>query len=299
MPSSPDATFLSILESNQNEDELFYQTMISWVNGCQSGFPFPIILTYIDKLDRASAIAQKFTSSIEDIALKPLSENCVGDNFSHIMPSLKQLTANMNQTFNNATSLIDLIGCQKLSPLYVIATHDTLCTRLPYALFWLGLGLVVVSVFGMWAITLRAAWLEVEILNESTDSSSVNLPPLPMKKAFEEDKGKQYIKGVQFEDTELLSKIQRPLQKELRQKGDNKDCEDRPKRSTKNSINTEKHLGLTNAKSTSTMSWEKYPIKPFSARISSQKLWDVVSVADEAALKRMPPLSTDPSFRVY
>jgi len=32
MPSSPDATFLSILESNQNEDELFYQTMISWVN---------------------------------------------------------------------------------------------------------------------------------------------------------------------------------------------------------------------------------------------------------------------------
>lgn len=222
--------------------------------------------------------------------MKSLNENCTGGNFSHIILSLKQLKANMNHTFNDATSLIDLIGCQDFSSLYVSATHDMLCTRLPRALFWLGIGLVVVSVFGMCAITLRSAWLTVEILNESTDTS--------VKETFEEDKEKQYIKGAQFEDS-VRPKREQPSQKETWQKDDNQYCQDRPKISTKNPINTQNQLVQMDAKSKSTMSWEKYPISQFSGRISSRKLWDAVSVADDAALKRMPPLSTDPSFRVY
>lgn len=39
--------------------------------------------------------------------------------------------------------------------------------------------------------------------------------------------------------------------------------------------------------------------KPVNDDISSRKLWEAVCVADEVALKSMPPFPTNPDFRVY
>eukprot|EP00555_Chaetoceros_dichaeta_P005733 CAMPEP_0198260752 /NCGR_PEP_ID=MMETSP1447-20131203/9637_1 /TAXON_ID=420782 /ORGANISM="Chaetoceros dichaeta, Strain CCMP1751" /LENGTH=639 /DNA_ID=CAMNT_0043948477 /DNA_START=101 /DNA_END=2020 /DNA_ORIENTATION=- len=302
----PDVAFLNILDqkSNQKMDDsqLIYETMMSWVTGCQSTFPFPNILTYINELNRASEIVQNFTSTIQEKGQETLNTSCEEEDFN-IIPSLNQLSEKIRDLSNSAQSSVDVVGCQRLSPLYVSATHDTLCTDLPHALFWSGLGLVVISLFGMLTITLRAAYLEVEFIEESTDSSSVNSSVYNMQDIYDQDKEYQPSNEVKFEENKSPSR-QRPLPQKQRRKEDKLDIKGQSKTGIPNPINnnTEKDTGLAKNKSTKsdgTMSWEQYPIKPFPTRISSRKQWDMVSVADDAALKLMPPLSTNPSFRVY
>lgn len=236
-----------------------------------------------------------------------LNKSCAEEDVN-IIPSLNHLSEKILEIANSAQSSVDLVGCQRLSPLYVSAAHDTLCTDLPHALFWSGLGLAVLSVFGMLAITLRAAYLDVEFIEETTDSSSVNSPAYDMKDIYDQDKEHGHFNEVKFEENKSPSR-QRPLsQKQRRKKEDNRGKKGQskttgsPNPNSKNH-NTEKSTGLVinkSAKSDGTMSWEQYPIKPYPApRVSSRKQWDMVCVADDAALKHMPPLSSNPSFRVY
>jgi len=138
----------------------------------------------------------------------------------------------------------------------------------------------------MLIITLMVAWLKVESLEESTDSSA---------SIIDEDEENKYTKGAEFKDTKVPERQR-----------DDQGCGDRTKVSVKNPIITVgKKRVVTTVKSInsisthSTTSWEGYPIESFINRTSSQKLWNRVSVADDAALKILPPSSTNPSFRVY
>lgn len=314
---SPDGTVMEILQES-NQTGLVTDAVTSWVDGCRSGHPFPTVTHFISNLDEATAAAQSFTSSIQ---------NCDESDASYVRPYFQRLKTNMDTISDDVRSLHGLLGCETLTPLYTHTTHDTLCARLPHAVFWLWLGATIVSFLGMTAITLRASWLDVETENDrvsaadidDADGSGVGSILVPGMTDISDGDEENPRTEKERIDTAQLQKKERRLQKEWMEKSDVRGRKDKKKVGAKDLVvPLEKPAKITKDSSSkkcslSTMSWEKYPVKPFTDNpvtakpvnkpviddISSRKSWEAVCVADEVALKSMPPFPTNPDFRVY
>lgn len=102
-----------------------------------------------------------FVSVMEEFGLENLKATCGGKDFSYIIDYMDDISTNYKKLGMTSSSIVDLVVCEKINPLYVDLAHDTTCTEIP-PLLVLTLSLMLVSsFFGMIMITFRPSWLDV------------------------------------------------------------------------------------------------------------------------------------------
>ena len=98
---------------------------------------------------------------MEAFGLDNLKATCGGKDFSSTFEYMNQISADYKELAKMSNSIVDLVVCERINPIYVDLVFDTTCAETT-PLLVLALSLILVSsFFGLILITFRSSWLDV------------------------------------------------------------------------------------------------------------------------------------------
>lgn len=102
-------------------------------------------------------VLQNVTDNMDKISLEQLSLGCNRD-FQPLHRALGQMIGVLDALSQSANSVLNLLGCQQVVPIYTEVSYDALCTYSVSGLAWMFSCLLILSVTGHIVIMFRSSY---------------------------------------------------------------------------------------------------------------------------------------------
>ena len=188
------------------------------VQSCLAENPFNFLNEYKDSVSSATVSTAAFLSSANDIGIDQISDEC-GTDFAPIIENIKQLGQGLEVIMDSIRRSLDLVSCNKVSPIYRRVFNGPTCNESVYGLSCMFAAYFATIVFGMIMISLRAAMygriiLENDDIEQENDEGDISSST---ERGGEWEDYKVWMSN--YYDTEEWKKQASPKNDELRPTG--------------------------------------------------------------------------------
>jgi hypothetical protein len=148
---SPASTFLKVV-ARSNLEAQYQKAVEYYIDGCKTANPFDDVISYLGQLEDV----REQILSVFDLAYDPATIAFCGTTLTGFTTSVAEADGIFAQLLSKVTDGVKLTSCGSINPIYIVASHDALCTDLPNAVVTIFAMIIVVSIFGMIMLTCRA-----------------------------------------------------------------------------------------------------------------------------------------------
>jgi hypothetical protein len=158
---SPDQTVQEILSLHQlGYNDTIYQLTSAYTNQCKGPDPTQTLHDLEEDVQEHLDTIWRQMSKIDSIGRAQLIDKCGdGDAFTAMLTGARNLAKLLTAIRRSLSSMSRSLQCDHINPIYVVAAHETLCTKTLDASAYGFVMFLITAICSMVMITLRASWL--------------------------------------------------------------------------------------------------------------------------------------------
>jgi len=164
---SPDQTVRDILRTRGfSTNDIVSKSVYFYISQCQTPDPWLFLNNYTSQIDVAETTVTDLNKAIKAVSIDGLTFLC-GKNFTAYEVLLNTMETNLGILRKDAASVLDLLSCDRIVPIYTRTVYDGTCTYSISGLTWTFASFFIIAFMGMLMLTFRAAFYEV--IDENRD----------------------------------------------------------------------------------------------------------------------------------
>lgn len=178
---SPDGTIIDMLvRQGVAEDNIVFQALRYYISQCVSEDPFSFVREYQGEISMATDQVGELNVALEAVTIPRLNLLCDKE-FEPFEALVDTMVENLGVLDQNAADTLSLLGCDRITPIYLNTVHGGTCNYSVTGVTWTFACFLVVAFMGMLMLTFRSSIYEneePERLGESVEqyANSVVVP---------------------------------------------------------------------------------------------------------------------------
>lgn len=160
--NSPDGTVVDMLRRQDfGEDSLVFEALRYYISQCISEDPFSFVRKYQGEISMATDQVKELDVALEAVTIPRLNLLCDKE-FEPFEALVDTMGENLDVLQDNAAAALSLLGCDRITPIYLDAVHSGTCDYSVTGITWTFACFLVVAFMGMLMLTFRSSMYESE-----------------------------------------------------------------------------------------------------------------------------------------